>query len=92
MEFEKIDEDTYLVEGMLSVGEINDLMHADLPEEEFDTISGMILSLSGKMPEVGDEVELDNIYFRIEEVDDKRISKIKVHKNNTQPKQEEELQ
>ncbi len=89
LEYEKIDEDTYLVDGMLSVGEINDLMHADLPEEEFDTISGMILSLSGKMPEVGDAVELDNIFFRVEEVDDKRISKIKVHKNNAQSKDDE---
>jgi putative hemolysin len=92
LDYEQIDEDTYLVDGMLSVGEINDLMYANLPEEEFDTISGMILSLSGKMPEVGDEVELDNIYLRIEEVDDKRISKIKVHKNNPQSKQNKELQ
>ena len=89
LEYEKIDESTYLVDGLLSISEINDIMHLDLPEEEFDTISGMILSLSGKMPEVGEEVEFDDVAFRIEEVDDKRISKIKIQKIDGNHKKEE---
>ncbi|MDF2520373.1 MAG: Hemolysins-related protein containing domain [Clostridia bacterium] len=89
LDFEQLDENTYIVSGMLSVGEINEIMHIDLPEEEFDTISGMILSLSGKMPEVGDEVQFETIAFRIEEVDDKRISKIKIQKLDNQIKEEE---
>lgn len=82
LEFEKIDDDTYIINGMLSIDEVNDIMHTELPEDEleFDTISGMVLSLSGKMPEVGDEAEFDGVQFRIEEVDDKRITKIKVTK------------
>jgi len=88
LDFEKIDEYTYIVNGMLDIGEVNDLLHEDIPEEEFDTISGMVLSLSGKMPEVGDEVTYDDILFRIEEVDDKRISRIKINKkNNNKPKE-----
>lgn len=88
LEYEQLDDNTYLVNGLLSISEINDIMHIDLPEEEFDTISGMILSLSGKMPEVGEEVEFDDVAFRIEEVDDKRISKIKIGKI-VAPKEEE---
>jgi putative hemolysin len=89
LEYEKVDESTYLVDGLLSISEINDIMHLDLPEEEFDTISGMILSLSGKMPEVGEEVEFDDVAFRIEEVDDKRISKIKIQKIDGNHKKDE---
>ncbi len=81
-DYEKLDDNTYIVNGMLSVGEINDILDVDIPEEEFDTISGMILSESGKMPAVGDEVTYKNLYFRIEEVDDKRISKIKIIKQS----------
>lgn len=83
LEFEKINENTYLVSGMLSLDEINDIMDTDIPEEEleFDTISGMVLGLSGKMPEVGDEVEFDGINFRIEEVEDKRITRIRITKS-----------
>lgn len=82
LEYEKIDDNVYIVNGMLSLDEVNHIMETDLPEEEleFDTISGMVLSLSGKMPEVGDEVEFDSISFKIEEVEDKRITKIRVTK------------
>ena len=77
---------------MRSRDEVNHIMDMDLPEEdlEFDTISGMVLSLSGKMPEVGDEVEFDSATFRIEEVEDKRITKIRITKDNSEDENEVE--
>lgn len=92
LDFEKIDDNTYIVSGMLDIGEVNDILDTDIPEEEFDTISGMLLSHSGKMPEVGYELTIDNIYFRIEEVDDKRISKIRVEKRDIDLNETEEPQ
>ncbi|HHY78193.1 MAG TPA: HlyC/CorC family transporter [Clostridiales bacterium] len=91
LEFEQVDDNTYLINGMLSIDEVNDIMDIELPEDEleFDTISGMILSLSGKMPEVGDEVEFDDIHFRIEEVEDKRITKIRAIKKAKKVEEEE---
>lgn len=92
LEYEQVNSDTYLVNGMLSLDEVNHIMDIELPEDEleFDTISGMVLSLSGKMPEVGDEVEFDGIKFRIEEVEDKRITKIRITKNHDEEEKEEE--
>ncbi|MGE5631053.1 MAG: hemolysin family protein [Caulobacteraceae bacterium] len=92
LDYEKIDDDTYIVNGMLDIGDINDILDISLPEEEFDTISGMVLSHSGKMPEVGDEGTIENIYFRIEEVDDKRISKIRLEKRNNNVEKQEETE
>lgn len=92
LDYEKIDDNTYIVSGMLDIGEINDILDTQIPEDEFDTVSGMLLSHSGKMPEVGDEVDMGNIYFRIEEVDDKRISKIRIEKRNIDPDKQEEPQ
>ena len=90
LEYEQVDNDTYLVNGMLSLDEVNHIVDIELPEDEleFDTISGMILSLSGKMPEIGDEVEFDGIIFCIEEVEDKRITKIRISKNSQEEKEE----
>ncbi|MCQ1530013.1 hemolysin family protein [Lutispora saccharofermentans] len=91
LEYEQLDDNTYLINGMLSIDEVNDIMHTELPEDEleFDTISGMVLSLSGKMPEVGDEVEFDGVQFRIEEVDDKRITKIRIKKQPDEAEEQE---
>ncbi len=90
LEFEKVDDNIYIVNGMLSLDEVNHIMDMDFPEEdlEFDTISGMVLSLSGKMPEVGDEVEFDGAEFRIEEVEDKRITKIRITKSINEDEEE----
>lgn len=92
LDYEKIDDNTYIVSGMLDIDDINGILDTRLPEEEFDTISGMLLSHSGRMPEVGYELTIDNIYFRIEEVDDKRISKIRVEKRDIDPDKTEEPQ
>ncbi len=92
LDYEKIDDNTYIVSGMLDIGEINDILDTSIPEEEFDTVSGLLLSHSGKMPEVGDEVDLGDIYFRIEEVDDKRISKIRIEKRTLDAVSTEESQ
>lgn len=92
LDYEKIDDNTYIVSGMLDIGDVNDILDTDLAEEEFDTISGMMLSHSGKMPEVGYELTIGNIYFRIEEVDDKRISKIRIEKRAEVDEETEEPQ
>lgn len=92
LDYEKIDDNTYIVSGMLDIGDVNDILDTDLVEEEFDTISGMMLSHSGKMPEVGYELIIGNIYFRIEEVDDKRISKIRIEKRDEAEEETEEPQ
>lgn len=80
IESEKIDENTWVVSGMIDIDELNDILDTELPDDEFDTISGKFLSISGKMPEVGDVVEFEGLYVEIVEVDDKRISKLKVKK------------
>lgn len=92
LDYEKIDDNTYIISGMLDIGDVNDILDTDLVEEEFDTISGMLLSHSGKMPEVGYELTIGNIYFRIEEVDDKRISKIRIEKRDVAEEETEEPQ
>jgi putative hemolysin len=93
LDYEKIDDNTYIVSGMLDIDDVNDILDTNIPdEEEFDTISGMLLSHSGKMPEVGDEVDMGNLYFRIEEVDDKRILKIRIEKRDLPSNRTEESQ
>ncbi|MCE5211967.1 MAG: hemolysin family protein, partial [Deltaproteobacteria bacterium] len=53
---EKIDERTIIVPGGMTVEQCNKLLDADLPEDEFDTIGGLVLHLFGKLPQKGEEV------------------------------------
>lgn len=80
-----LDEWTMIVPGRMPVAQINDLTHASLPEEEFDTIGGFVLHLFGKVPERGETIEFDGFRFRIESVGKTRILKIRIEKEKQTP-------
>ncbi|MBC7960863.1 MAG: HlyC/CorC family transporter [Vallitaleaceae bacterium] len=79
-EIVKVDENTYLVSGLLSINELNDYLDIELDSEHSDTIGGLLVDLLGTIPQSGEEqvIEHENIVFKIEEVKEKRIEKIKI--------------
>ncbi|MEW9096479.1 MAG: hemolysin family protein [Clostridiaceae bacterium] len=79
----KIDTNTYIVDGMLSIDEINEMLHISLPDDHTDTIGGFVINLLGSIPKEDEEesvIEYNNIVFKVEEFKDKRIQKLKIHK------------
>ena len=79
-ECDVLDEHTIIVSGKMLMEEINDLLQASLPQDEFDTIGGFVLHLFGKMPERGEMVDFEDYHFRIESVGRTRILKIRIEK------------
>ena len=75
-----VDENTMIVPGKMSMEEVNDLLSASLPQDEFDTIGGFVLHLFGKMPERGETIHFENYHFRIESIGRTRILKIRIEK------------
>ena len=79
-EFKKIDDNTYLFDGSISLDTVEELIDMSLPVEEYDTLSGYVIGQLGKIPNKGEQplVELENFVFKVEEVEEKRIVRIKV--------------
>ena len=77
---EKIDENTIAVPGKMTMEQLNNLLQAELPQDEFDTVGGFVLHLFGKLPERGEEIRSDDYVFRIESVGRTRILKIRIAK------------
>jgi CBS domain containing-hemolysin-like protein len=86
---EKIDEQTIIVAGNISVEQCNKLLDADLPEDEFDTIGGFVLHLFGKMPDKGQNVRSDGYIFSVEDISKTRILKVKITRELTGEPQEQ---
>ncbi len=84
---EKIDDNTYMVDGQVYIDDINDELGLELESEEHETIGGLIIDYLGEIPDdgisQGDEndkiVEIDNCVFKVESVKDQRIEKIKLY-------------
>ena len=89
--YEKIDENTYIVDGQMSILDFEKLIGVKNIKTEYDTVSGYLMELMDRVPteEENHVIETDKLVFKIEEFDDRRISKVKVCKINI-PKPEDE--
>ena len=85
-EYQKIDENTYIIKGSMTIYDVNKLLDADVPEGDYDTISGYMQEMLGRIPEDGETpvVETKKVTFKIEDTEDKRILTIKACKNHEQ--------
>lgn len=93
-EIEKIDENTYLLAGNIPIYDVNKILNADIPEGDYDTISGFLLEKLGRIPEEEEKpiIETEKVTYKIEEYEDKRILKVKVCKNNIEePKKDTDI-
>lgn len=82
--YKKIDNNTYILDGELQIYEVEKLLGVDLPEGDYDTISGYLLMELNRIPndkEKGIVVETEKVTYRIEKIEDNRITKIKACKN-----------
>jgi CBS domain containing-hemolysin-like protein len=68
------------VDGRLSIDEVNDLLGAELPDDEWDTVGGLVFGLIGRVPVPGEAVTFDSIEFRTERVAGRRIQKVVITK------------
>ncbi len=79
--FRKINENTYVIDGKMSLEEINDELGLVLPNVEgVETISGFILNLLGSLPREKEEVKYENYKFTVEKINRNRILKVRVEK------------
>ena len=80
-EIRKIDDNTYMIEGSATLYEINRLFNVEIPEGDYETLSGYLLDLLGRIPEENIVVEDENLTYKVEEMEDKRIKLVKVCRN-----------
>lgn len=91
-EFEKIDENTYLLNGSMTIYDVNKLLDSKIPEGDYDTLSGYLQDKLGRIPEDEETpiIDTESVTYKIEEYEDKRILKVKACKNNVEEIEKDE--
>jgi putative hemolysin len=81
--FSKIDENTYIFEAKTSINDFIKIIGC--PEDifdnilgEFDSLAGLILEITGKIPQKNEKINYKRFQFKIESVDNRRIKQIRV--------------
>lgn len=83
IDYKKIDENTYLVSGNASLYEIKKIMGVEIPEGDYETLSGFLLEKLGRIPNENEDIVIEDgkLTFKIEDFEDKRIKYVKICKN-----------
>ena len=94
IDVKKIDDNTYIVSGLLTSYELKKIFDIELPEGDYETLSGYLLDKLGRIPDENEHpvIEDEELTYKVEEMEDKRIKYVKVCKNmNKNIKQDEQI-
>jgi Mg2+/Co2+ transporter CorC len=75
---QSVEDGTAIVSAQMPVEEFNRRFGAHLPEEEYDTLGGLVFDLFGRLPEPGLEVSYMRHTFRVEKTRGPRILELRV--------------
>lgn len=76
---EKVSDTEFIVNATASLYDINEYLPHDLPEEgDYDTVAGLVSTLFGKIPEVGETQEFNGYTFTILKKAEQNIESVKL--------------
>lgn len=76
----KIDNDTYMIDGLISIDELNNKLDLDISSDNYDTLAGLLIDSMGTIPQEDDHrtIEIGNLVFKLESIKEKRIETIRL--------------
>jgi CBS domain containing-hemolysin-like protein len=78
-EFERLNEEEFLVNGGMTLHELGDLAGLEWKDEDVTTVGGYIVRRLGHLPRVGEQVRIDGYIVTVEQADDRRVRQLRFH-------------
>lgn len=79
-DIQQLGENRLRVSGLVLIEDVEEALDVDIEDEHNDTIGGTVFSILGRKPQVGDEVRLQGLTFRVESMDGLRIDRLIVER------------
>ena len=76
----KLDDKNYIVDGLVTISDVNKYLSLNLESEIIDTVGGLVLENLGVIPNgyINKEITINSIIFKILSLDNKRIDKVQI--------------
>lgn len=83
--FKTIQDNHWIIEAKMEIGQINELLKLELPEGDYGTLAGFLLQQFGRIPSGGDELYFDtaagSLRFTVKSSTARKILTVEVEKN-----------
>jgi putative hemolysin len=73
-----LDERTIEIDGGMSISDANDDLELDLPEGEYETVAGFVLSHLGRIPRRGEQFDYNGLRIAITEVKAHKVERLTI--------------
>lgn len=86
-DIQKASDGSAIINGLTSLGDVNDAFNLNLVDTNYDTIGGLVMGQLGRIPKLGDELELRDVgvVIRVEEMDKLRVARMRLKRTNPSP-------
>jgi CBS domain containing-hemolysin-like protein len=84
-QIEPAGENRYRVNGRASIDEVNELLGVELPDDEWDTVAGLMYGLLGSVPTQGETVRYGDLEFTAQRVQGRRIATVLITRSPAPP-------
>ena len=85
-----ISNDEALLDGRVSIDDLNELFETQVKNEDYDTVGGCVFHHLGRVPTVGDTVEIGGVKMTVLSVDGHRVKRLRVLRLAPPPQDEEQ--
>lgn len=91
-EYVRLGEEEYIVDGSMNLDDLEELLGVELPQDDNDSVGGLIYSRLERVPQIGDTVILDEerLILRVTLVQDRRIRKVHIQRLPPPPEPQED--
>jgi magnesium and cobalt transporter len=73
----------WLVSALTPIDDFNEQIQAELPDEEYDTVGGLVTSEFGHLPEVGEKAAIGSWLFQVTAANDRRVQQFRVSRQTS---------
>jgi len=77
-EFERLNDDVYLMDSRLSISEVNEVLGVHLPATEFHTLGGLVMARLRRIPALGDAIVESGYRLTVVEATERTLEKLRV--------------
>jgi len=77
---QRLADGSVVLSGRLPIGDVEEILGAELPQGTWDTLGGLVLDLAGHVPGTGEAVDVDGFHLVVQGVQGRRVGTVRVER------------
>ncbi|WP_154223624.1 HlyC/CorC family transporter [Marinicella rhabdoformis] len=74
----KVKEGHYRINALTTISDFNEQFKYQFDDSEYDTLGGLVAAHAGRLPETGEQIQVEDLLFKVSKADKRRIEFLEV--------------